>query len=298
MAQSSIPPAETAIDEDLVAALLADQHPDLAGRPVRLEASGWDNATYRLGDDLAVRLPRIAAAVGLLRNEQRWLPVLAPRLPIPVPVPVRTGEPAAGYPFPWSVVPWTPGRTAAARPVDPGQAGRFGRFLARLHQPAPDDAPRNDYRGVPLPTHEAAIASRLEQLAGFGQQVTPLRAAWAELAGVTVDVEPRWLHGDLHPKNLVVAADGRLAGVLDWGDVTVGDFATDLAAAWMLFPPGAHPALWDGYRAEGGTLSTATRDRARGWALHFGIMLLAAGLTDRDPEFTTAGRTTLERVLR
>lgn len=98
MVKSSTPPAETPIDEALVARLLAEQHPDLAGLPLRLAATGWDNATYRLGDDLAVRLPRIAAAAPLVANEQRWLPELAPRLPVPVPVPVRTGEPGQGYP--------------------------------------------------------------------------------------------------------------------------------------------------------------------------------------------------------
>jgi aminoglycoside phosphotransferase (APT) family kinase protein len=302
--KSSTPPAETPIDEELVRRLLRSQHPDLAELPVRRAASGWDNATYRLGDGLAVRLPRLAAAVGLLRNEQRWLPVLAPGLPIPVPVPVRTGQPGEGYPWPWSVLPWTPGRTAALRPVAGGEAGRFGRFLAALHRPAPPGAPRNDYRGVPLRDHEAATTARLDQLRERADPDSPavdeLQAAWQRLAGIPIDVPTdqgaRWLHGDLHPKNLVVDEAGRLACVLDWGDLTVGDGATDLGAAWMLFPSGAHQQLWDGYRQAGGTLSGDTRLRARGWALHFGIVMLLSGLIDEDPEFTAAGRSTLQRA--
>jgi aminoglycoside phosphotransferase (APT) family kinase protein len=305
MVKSSTPPAETAIDEDLVRRLLLAQHPDLAELPLRLAATGWDNATYRLGDDLAVRLPRIAAAAPLLGNEQRWLPVLAPQLPIPVPVPVRPGRPGEGYPWPWSVLPWTPGRTAARQPVAEAEAGRFGRFLGTLHRPAPPEAPHNDYRGVPLRDHEATITVRLDELRGLADPDSPapdeLEAAWQRLASVPIDVPTRagarWLHGDLHPKNLVVDAAGRLACVLDWGDLTAGDGATDLAAAWMLFLPQAHPQLWDGYRQAGGTLSGDTLLRARGWAVHFGIVLLLSGLVDEDPEFTAAGRSTLQRAL-
>lgn len=125
------PPAEHDIDEDLVRRLLEAQHPDLADRELGYVTDGWDNVTYRLGDDLAVRLPRRAVAAELFESEQRWLPVLASRVDVAVPEPVRAGRPGAGYPWPWSVVRWIPGTPVDRSPLDPSEAAPFGRFLAR-----------------------------------------------------------------------------------------------------------------------------------------------------------------------
>src|SRR4029450_5185628 len=96
----------------LVRALLEAQHPDLAKLPLKDVGSGWDNRLYRLGEALAVRLPQRAVAAPLIEREQRWLPQLAPRLPLPVPIPVRTGEPGCGYPWPWTIVQWRIGESA------------------------------------------------------------------------------------------------------------------------------------------------------------------------------------------
>ena len=139
-----LPPAEFAIDERLVRVLLEHQHPDLADRPLSFLAAGWDNATYRLGDDLAVRLPRIAAGDALIRNEQRWLPKLAERLPIPIPAPVRTGRPGAGYPWHWSVVPWFPGRS-----TDTGSPRRRRRRRSAGSWPPCTDRRRRTRRATP-----------------------------------------------------------------------------------------------------------------------------------------------------
>jgi len=292
---AGIPAAEVEIDEPGVRELLRAQHPDLAALPLTHVATGWDNTTYRLGDEFAVRLPRISAAVDLLRKEQQWLPVLAPRLPVPVPVPVRRGEPGPGFPWPWSVVRWVPGRSAEHESLSPGEAALFGRLLAAVHRPAPPDAPRNDYRGVPLETRDEMVLSRIDRLAGTATAAdVPLAAVrdrWRRVSSVPRDVEETWIHGDLHPKNLVVDG-GRLAAVLDWGDMTVGDPATDLAAAWMLFPTAAHARVWDGY----GSVSAATLLRAEGWALLFGVVLLDTGLSN-DPPFARIGRLTLDRLV-
>jgi aminoglycoside phosphotransferase (APT) family kinase protein len=283
------------IGESLVCALLRHQHPDLAGLPLRLAATGWDNVTYRLGDDLAVRLPRITDAAHLLVNEQTWLPVLAPTLPVAVPVPVRVGAPGDGYPWPWSIVPWVRGRSCEHEPLLAAEATAFGAFLAALHRPATPDTPRNAYRGVPLPGLAATMDQRLERLAGSaagaGWPDREIRDLWDVAAGAPIDVEDRWLHGDLHPKNIVVDG-GRLAAVIDWGDMTAGDPATDLAAAWMLFPVAAHGEVWAGY----GEISPDTMRRAVGWALWFAVMMLEVGLAN-DPPFAVIGRRTLDRVL-
>ena len=281
------PPAEVDVDEPLVRRLLEAQHPDLAGLPLRYVADGWDNVTYRLGDDLAVRLPRRQVAVPLLEAEQRWLPVLATRVGLAVPEPVRAGAPGDDYPWPWSVVRWVHGTPVDVQPLDPGEASAFGAFLADLHGPAPDDAPRNPHRGVALRVKDEALAVRWDRMA----EAEPLRRLWAEVVDVPVDADPGWLHSDLHPKN-VVGEGGRLVGAVDWGDLGVGDPATDLAAAWMLFPPEVHAEVWTAY----GTVSEATLARARGWAIFFGTVLLDTSVDDEDT-FGRIGRTTLERVL-
>ena len=290
-APPGIPPADVEIDEPLVRTLLRAQHPDLADLAVTLAATGWDNATFRLGDRLAVRLPRIAAGVALIRNEQRWLPDLAPRLPLPVPAPVRVGRPGAGFPCPWSVVPWVPGRSAEHALPAPAEAAAFGRFLAAVHRPAPADFPRNDWRGIPL----AAVAERVRQRLEFVSTldgalpvpVAAVRRRWRDALAAPADPLATVVHADLHPKNIVVD-DGRLAAVLDWGDMTAGDPAVDLAAAWMLFPPEAHEDLWAGY----GPVDAAMRARAAGWAVFFGVTLLDVGLAN-DPPFAEIGRRTL-----
>ena len=144
------PAAEAAVNETLVRRLLEAQHPDLAGLPITPLDAGWDNVLYRLGYELVVRVPRRAIADELMRNEQRWLPELAPQLPIPVPAPVRMGEPTDFYPWYWSVLPWFQGQCADEAPPHDDQAVPFADFLLALHQPAPSDAPVNPVRGVPI----------------------------------------------------------------------------------------------------------------------------------------------------
>jgi aminoglycoside phosphotransferase (APT) family kinase protein len=285
-----VPAAEIEIDEALVRALLRAQHPDLAELRLTLTAIGWDNVTYRLGERLAVRLPRIRAGAELLRHEHRWLPVLAGRLPIRVPVPERLGEPEAEmFPWPWSVVPWIPGRSAEHALPDPAQAAVFGRFLAALHHPAPDDFPRNAWRGLPL----ASVADRVDRQlhdAADDVPVAAVRDHWRAALTARPDPLTTCVHADLHPKNLVVD-NGRLAAVLDWGDMTAGDPAVDLAAAWMLFPVRAHADLWMAY----GTIPAPTMHRAKGWAVFFGLTLLEAGRAGDGP-FEAIGRATLARL--
>lgn len=284
------PLAETPIDAGLVRALLEAQHPDLAGLDIDVVDAGWDNATFRLGDELAVRLPRRSLAAPLIQHEQRWLPVLAPRLPIAVPTPLRTGEPACGYPWHWSVVPWLSGEPADLTPPAPNEARNLGEFLRALHEPAPRDAPANPYRGVPLTDRTDTFAERTERLVDAGVDVVAARSACAAGTNASPTTERVWTHGDLHPRNVLVDS-GRITAVVDWGDLTAGDPATDLAAAWMLFDPPHHGALRSAY----GPTPDGTWERAKGWAALFAVMLLDVGIVD-DPRFKTMGRTTLERL--
>lgn len=162
------PPAEVTIEPSLVRALLHEQHPDLAQLALIDIGEGWDNKLFRLGDDLAVRLPRRTASAALIEQEQRWLPQLSPRLPLPVPVPLRIGRPGAGFPWSWSVVPWFAGESALfPSPQDTASmVPALGQFLRALHQPAPDDAPHNPWRGVPLATRAKKVREHVQQLNG------------------------------------------------------------------------------------------------------------------------------------
>jgi aminoglycoside phosphotransferase (APT) family kinase protein/GNAT superfamily N-acetyltransferase len=280
----------------VVRRLLAAQHPDLADLPLRLVAHGWDNVSYRLGDDHVVRLPRRAQGAPLVRNEQRWLPELAPRLPLPIPVPVRTGEPAAGYPYPWSVVPWFDGEPADTTPLAALSAAVLGRFLGALHVPAPGAAPANPHRGGPFGdrvdlVHERLAALPDTEVAASALDLDVLRTVVEEAAAAPVAEQRVWLHGDLHPRNLLVA-DAQLTAVLDWGDLCAGDPATDLAVAWLLLDAHGRTVL----RTSHGGIDDATWARARGWAVHLGAMLLLHGLGD-DERFAAVGRQALQAVV-
>ncbi|HKU15469.1 MAG TPA: aminoglycoside phosphotransferase family protein [Steroidobacteraceae bacterium] len=268
-------PGEVEVDVGLVEVLLAQQHPNLASLPVRPSESGFDNFMFRLGDSFAVRLPRSAAAARLLANEQRWLITLSDRLPLQIPVPIRVGRPGFGYPWRWSVVPWLPGATAEAAPLAVREAPRLAEFLRALHVPAPADAPRNFDRAAPLAARTDAINERLEHLASATDVITwRVRAAWQEALTAPLDTHPTWIHGDLHARN-VLTLDGAISGIIDWGDMTCGDPAIDLACLWMLLPDKTSRAV--AQRAYG-PVSDALWARACGWAVVFGVMLLDTGL--------------------
>lgn len=279
------------VGPDLITALLAEQHPDLAHLPVRVVAEGWDNLVARLGDDLAVRLPRRAIAAALVEHEIRCLPELAGRLPLPVPVPVRTGRPGVGYPWSWSVVRWVDGDVAARTPpAEPARAARtLGAFLGALHRPAPSDAPVNPFRGIPLARREQT-PEQIEAILG-GADRGRARQLWKR-ATSTSDWPgpPVWLHGDLHPGNLVIAG-GALASVIDFGDLTAGDPACDLAVGWMMFASPERDVLI----ASAGHPDPGLPVRAHGWALALSLAYLS-GSAD-DPLIGAIGRRTLAAVL-
>jgi aminoglycoside phosphotransferase (APT) family kinase protein len=283
-----MPAAEVAVDEALVRALLASQFPAWADVPLAPLAFGWDNAVLRLGDELLVRLPRREAAAELVEHEQRWLPVLAPTLPLPVPAPVAVGRPGCGYPWSWSVVPWLPGVVAeSAGSFDlAGAAVALGQFVLALGSvDAPADAPVNPYRGVPLADRAEVTSERMSVL-GVGADV---RAAWRELVAVPAwSGRPRWLHGDLHPANLLVDG-GRLSAVIDFGDVCAGDPATDLAVAWMLFPEAEREVFRRVVAPDDDTWA-----RGRGWALSLALAILASSADN--PLMAGIGRRTLAAV--
>jgi aminoglycoside phosphotransferase (APT) family kinase protein len=285
----AMPAAEVDIDGELVRRLLADQHPDLAQRALVEVANGWDNVLFRLGDDLAVRLPRRRLAATLVEHEQRWLPVLAPSLPLPVPTPIRVGRPTGYYPWSWSILPWFEGGPAGADPAidGPAAARDIGRFLAALHRPAPAEAPVNRWRGGPLTGRDRHLRRRLDDLSDRVDTSDLVRRWERCLAAPPWDGPPLWLHGDLHAHN-IVSRDGRLVAVIDFGDITAGDPATDLAVAWSLLDPVDHDAFRAAADSEARPMDRALWRRAEGWALAVGVALLASSADN--PAMDAMGR--------
>ncbi len=290
-----MPAAEVEITEGLVRRLLSEQHPDLADQHLTLVANGWDNAIFRVGDDLVVRLPRRQLGADLVANEQRWLPALAERLPIPIAAPVRIGVASEEYPWAWSICRWFEGDVAAdATLTSPAtEAQRLGAFVAAFHTDAPVDAPDNPHRGQLMADLGERISANIDRSGSLIDQHAVARRA-AELLDVDDWAGPAvWLHGDLHSANVVVR-DGSIVAVLDLGDITSGDPACDLAIAWMLFADDARQI----FRAAAGVRSPvddATWQRAEVWALHFALLYL---LHSADNErFARMGRSLLDTVV-
>ncbi len=291
---------EPRMTADLVHRLVREQHPDLAGLPVREVPGGWDNQQWRLGDDLVVRMPRTERAPALQRKECQWLPVLGPRLPLPVPLPVRLGRPSACFPRPWSIMTWVPGEPLDGATIDRPEdaADRLAGFLAALHRPAPPDAPpSSDGRLHPRTCTEGF--DRFFQAAAPSDLAGQIRAIWADAVAAPAWEGPAlWVHGDLHPANVVVSG-GTLGGVIDFGDLFAGDPAWDLAAAWVILPAGLTARFFAAY----GPTDAGTLRRARGLAALKSLFLLLMGrngdlgLPGGKPAWGPLGRAALERVL-
>ena len=289
------PPAEIFVDADLVGRLLHEQHPDLADQPLRPVANGWDNYIFRLGTEYAVRLPRRLVAAELTANEQIWLPALTADLAVATSAPLFAGRPSETFPWPWSVTRWFPGTAVSLQPRDRNVplAAPLAGFLNAFHRPAPSGFPRNPVRGVPLTSRDDAVKGRLES--GMVPHAARVRELWeASLELQTWPGPALWLHGDLHPANLVGGADGTLQAVIDFGDLTAGDPATDLAAAWLVFDQTGRnefrKSLGNQYDAD-----PYVWGRAQGWAVCMASSLLAN--SDDHPGMYLLGSETLMEIL-
>ncbi|EDX84805.1 Phosphotransferase enzyme family, putative [Synechococcus sp. PCC 7335] len=272
------PTAEIEIDEALVQDLLRSQYPSVCNLPIRRMDSGWDNQLFRLGESLTVRLPRRHIAAQLIETEQIWLPILSARLPIPVPSPIYCGKPSDRYPWSWSVLPWIEGVSAYVETPSIGESERFAAFLRSLHVPAPSSVPFNPFRSVSLASRSAQITAWMQQLDQTTSLITPtIKAIWKSAINPKLTFEPQWIHGDLHPQNVLVN-QGKISGVIDWGDMTVGDPALDLAAIWMIFPqPSERQQLLRHYDATPSLIQCA-----KGWAVFFATVFSTHGDAD-DP---------------
>lgn len=257
----------SSINADLVAGLVADQFPEFANLPIRpVDPKGWDNVTFRLGQELSVRLPSDDMYVAEIEKEHRWLPILAPQLPLPIPVPVAKGMPSAAFPRPWSIYRWLEGVPAMPERIDDpvSFADQLAAFLAALYQaeaasgPAP--GPHSFWRGGPLATWSDQVDQALDVL-GPEVPVGAIRDLWRAGLDAEWSGPPVWVHGDVVGSNLLLVG-GRLGAVIDFGCSAVGDPACDLLIAW------AHLAGESRRRFRAQVpVDGATWTRARGWAV-------------------------------
>jgi aminoglycoside phosphotransferase (APT) family kinase protein len=264
----------TDLPDHAVARLIARQFPRWAGLPItRVRSAGTDNVLYRLGADLVVRLPRVPGAAASVDTEHRWLPQLAPLLPLAVPVPLGRGVPDDGYPYPWSVCRWLEGMNLVDEPdVDlPEVATQLGRFVAALQRIDATDGPPS-FRGGPVSMLDERVRREIRDLGADGAVDADLATAvWqTALAAPTWTGPPVWVHADLYPVNLL-ARHGRLTAVIDFGGLGVGDPAIDMLPAWAVLSAETR----DRFRAElvraGTQVDDATWVRGRGWGLGLGL---------------------------
>jgi aminoglycoside phosphotransferase (APT) family kinase protein len=288
---------EVDTDMSLVGRLLAGQFPQWANLPLEpVPSAGTDNALYRLGEGMVVRLPRIHWAAGQVEKEQRWLPRLAPHLPLAIPVPLAMGMPAEGYPWHWSVYRWLAGETASIeRVADLRQAATdLARFIAALQRidpsGGPPPGPHNSQRGEPLAARDARTRAAIASLRGV-LDAGALTAAWeAALAAPAWPGPPVWIHGDLQAGNLLVR-QGRLSAVIDFGCLGVGDPACDLQVAWNFLSAEIRDVFRDLLPVD-----AATWARGRGWALSVGLIALPY-YQDTNPILAGISRRAIDEVL-
>ncbi|WP_166350095.1 aminoglycoside phosphotransferase family protein [Phytoactinopolyspora limicola] len=284
------------IDAELVRRLIAAQFPHWASLPVRpVEVEGWDNRTYRLGDDLTVRLPTHEAYVPAVEKEHRWLPRLAPVLPLAIPESLALGQPGEGYPHPWAVRRWIPGDTAQPeRTADMVTfAESVGEFVLALRRADPTDGPlagaHSFYRGTSPEHYDDETRRALHSLAGR-IDTERATAVWKSALDATWTGPPVWFHGDIAHGNLLVR-DGSLTAVIDFGTSGVGDPACDLVISWTMFSGPSRTAFREVVEPDSGAWA-----RARGWALWKALIVLA-GTIDSDPDTAAEQRAVIDEVL-
>jgi aminoglycoside phosphotransferase (APT) family kinase protein len=284
------------IDASLVGRLIREQFPQWGHLPVRpVELDGVDNCTFHLGDEMTVRLPSSKGYRLQVDKEQRWLPVLAPHLPLPIPVPLARGLPGEGYPFNWSVCRWLDGENASAERIDDMTdfATTLADFLNTLRRidatGGPKPGQHNFFRGGPLDTYDAETRHAIEALTGQ-IDTEAATAMWNAAMAATWRGTPVWFHGDVAAGNLLVR-DGRLAAVIDFGTSGIGDPACDVIIAWTLLSGDSRDVFRDAL-----SVDSATWARGRGWALWKALITLVDYI-DTDPVAEATTRRIIDDVL-
>jgi aminoglycoside phosphotransferase (APT) family kinase protein len=284
------------ITVDLVSRLVAEQFPEWADLPVRpVDVDGWDNATFRLGETMSVRLPSAEDYVAAIEKEHRWLPVLARQLPLPVPVPLALGAPGCGFPRAWSIYQWLDGEPVTEETLTdmPQLAADLADFLGALYKidpvGGPGPGPHNFYRGGPPSVYDGGTKAALAALHGH-IDTTLAAEVWQAALDCPIDGAPVWFHGDAQPGNLLLR-NGRLGAVIDFGTSGVGDPSCDTTIAWT-FLSGESAQVFKEHLP----VDAATWVRGRGWAIWKAMIVLVHELED-DPLGAAYTKTVIEKIL-
>lgn len=284
------------IDVPLVQQLINTQYPEWAALTIKpVEFSGWDNRTFHLGNEMLVRMPSDAEYALQVEKEQRWLPKLAPKLPLPIPAPLALGKPSAEYPWHWSIYRWIEGQAAASTPIKNLKdfAADLAQFLTALEKidstGGPLAGPHSFYRGGPLLTYDAETRQALEILKDT-IDVNTATEVWETALATTWHNSPVWVHGDISVGNLLVK-DGQLSAVIDFGQLAVGDPACDLAISWTLFKGESREAFRSSLN-----LDTGTWARGRAWTL-WKALICAAKLTNSNAVEAAQALNIIDEVL-
>ena len=285
---TATPSSEVPITDELVMGLVADQFPQHAHLPLTHLNDGWDNSVYRLGDELLVRLPRRQLAADIAVAEHDWLPKLSRDWTFPAPVPLAVGQPGRGYPWRWALVPWLAGEVVMREPLTADGAADLGAALAQVHVPAPDGAPYNNWRSTPLAHRAERFDLRLGLLTPQSEWVLDAESAMAVFEAADQRGALTWCHLDVHGNN-VLSRDGRLAGLLDWGDSGAGDPATDLGQALYMVGSARYAALAAAYTAAGGP-ADPFGPRVRAEAVVYAVTMA----TLDEPDYRASGWHALE----
>jgi len=289
--KQTVPKSEVDINVSIIRSLIDTQFPQYKDLEITFLDSGWDNENYRLGSDYIIRMPRRVAAIPLLENEINWLPRLAPSLPVNIPAPIHIGQPSESYPWQWSIIPWYDGVNACVALPDDVQVIVLVDFLKVLHQHHPSDAPYYDHRCLPLSDKSDDVMDRIKRLKQTTELVDErILELWYQAVAEPVPTTQSLIHGDMHPRNIIIN-DGKIEAVIDWGDITAGDVAPDLASIWMLFDK--EDVRNKGFQHYGADQSLIIR--SRGWAVFYATLFLELG-DAADGQYNAAGQRILNNI--
>ena len=287
--------AEIEFEQYEAAVIIEMQFPELAPVTLKPFGAGWDNWAYLVNDTYVVRFPRREIAVPWVQNEIHWLPRLAPLLPLPIPIPELIGEPEGPYPWDFAGYKMLEGTTACRATWDAGKrmaaAKPLGAFLRALHDVHPETdgepVPQDTIARTDLSMRADQTAERLKTLGDSMPEAARIQEQMAALATTDAHAGARcWVHGDLYPRHILVDAQSLPCGVIDWGDVHVGDPALDLMLGYLLFDEPARAVFFDTY----GTVDHSARDRARFRALYYSVALMMYGVDINDEALKRVAR--------
>jgi aminoglycoside phosphotransferase (APT) family kinase protein len=277
---TAAPPAHPAVSLETARLLVDEQFPHYAGLELGPLSEGWDNAMIRLGEGLAVRMPRMEQTVASLLKERALLHTLGSTWTFPFPRIVGDGEPGHGYPWPWSIITWLEGSLAVDAPLGTAGAAAFGTALGEVHTPAPSDAPYNDEQSLPLSGRDEQVRQLIAALgegpaqAGAALSREAAQAVWGAALEAPDAPHRVWSHADLHGYNVLTGPGGSLAGIIDWGDLAACDPAVDLGFAYTLTDAAGIDAMMAAYLAARPGDPGLSR-RVRGLGLHASLRMAA-----------------------